>query len=284
MKRTKEQNEAIRALVAVPKGDGPATDKELGEFLAQADAAGLDPLKRHCYGQLRRSQGGRVLSFLGSIDGFRHVAERSGQYEGQEGPQWCGPDGAWRDVWLEKAPPSAARVGVWRSGFRAPCWAVARWDAYAQTKYASNEPTDMWAKFADLMLAKCAEALALRKAFPNDFGGIYTKEEMDQAQPEASPPARQRSKPSPEEKALQAEADASAEVLGLGATSDAPSPDEVRAMVTASGPGAEATFKAIVAERSGGKCGYTGLTGSDRAWVWAEYKAWAEAQAKKENG
>lgn len=283
MKRSKEQVEAIRALIAVPKGDPPANDKELAEFLAQADATGLDPLKRFCYGQLRRNQGGRVLSFLASIDGFRHVAERSGSYQGQEGPMWCGPDGAWVDVWLDKKPPVAAKVGVWRDGFRAPCWAVARWDAYAQTKYGSSEPTEMWAKFADLMLAKCAEALALRKAFPNDFGGVYTKEEMSQAeQAEAPPPRRERQQASQKQQALAAEAQEATEALGLGEGHDAPHPDAVRAAVVEAGEAAQAMFKAIVDERSGGKCGYSGLTGADRAWVWSEFKAWHASQVEKE--
>lgn len=280
MERTKEEREVIRSLIAVPRDDKPATDKELDQFLALADAADLDPLKRHCYGQLRRQGQGRVLSFVASIDGFRHVASRSGEYEGQEGPHWCGPDGVWRDVWLGAEPPAAARVGVWRKGFRAPCWAIARWEAYAQTKFNSSQPTDMWVKFSDLMLAKCAEALALRKAFPNDFGGIYTKEEMAQAEPEAAP-AAPRKRDNTQQQAHEALAKEAAPALaeaGLSEEQDAPTPEEAKAIVVGAGEGASAMFAAIVSERGGTGATYTKMTGHDRAWVWSEFQGWLRKQ------
>ena len=148
-----------------------APKAELAVFLHYAQRTGLDPFARQIY---MIERGGRY-TIQASIDGLRIVAQRSGEYAGQVGPFWCGEDGVWTDVWLEKTPPVAAKVGVMRLGFTEPLWGVAKFDSY-------NANSPIWKKMPDTMIAKCAEALALRKAFPNDLSGIYTSEEMEQAE------------------------------------------------------------------------------------------------------
>jgi phage recombination protein Bet len=156
---------------------GPAANRRLAPratveaFLAHCQRTGLDPIARQIYAIERGGKWGIQIS----IDGARLVAERSGEYEGQTAAQWTSDGVTWVDVWLDdEKPPAAARVGVYRRSFREPLVAVATFKAYS-----AGGP--MWQKMPALMLAKCAEMLALRKAFPQDLSGLYSSEEMDQA-------------------------------------------------------------------------------------------------------
>lgn len=146
-----------------------ASDQELALFIAQCSRTGLDPFSRQIYWIKRGTQGSTQVS----IDGFRVIAERSGEMDGQD-VSWCDGDGIWRDVWLETKAPAAARVLVYRKGCSKPFPGIAKWSEYAQS-------SPLWAKMASNQLAKCAEALALRKAFPHQLSGLYTPDEMEQA-------------------------------------------------------------------------------------------------------
>lgn len=170
---TPEDQKTLRASFT---GTMQPSENDFRAFVRMCERTGLDPLTRQIYLQNRDGQWRSETS----IDGLRLIASRTGEYEGQVGPWWCGPDGAWLDVWLTKEPPTAARVGVYRKNFREPAYGVARFDAFAGRK-RDGELNTFWKKMGDLMLSKVAEALALRKAFPNEMSGLYTSDEMDQS-------------------------------------------------------------------------------------------------------
>lgn len=146
------------------------SDDEHAVFVRTCNRSGLDPFARHIY----ICRDGAGLRFLATIDGFRVAAERTGKYSGQLGPHWCGPDGKWLKIWTAKEPPTAARIGVLRSDFKAPVWGKAIYSEFSQGG-------EFWQGMPCNQLAKCAEALAFRKAFPKVFSGLYTSEEFSSA-------------------------------------------------------------------------------------------------------
>lgn len=163
-----ETNKLIAATVA--KG---ATQQELALFLYQARRTGLDPLAKQLY-FIKDARSGRVM-IQASIDGLRVVAQRSGQYAGQDEPDFTDNEAGT----LEKCTVTVYRFAA--NGTRYPASVgVAYWKEYSRS-------TPIWTQMPHTMLAKVAEALALRKAFPQDLSGIYSTDEMDQANETPTP-------------------------------------------------------------------------------------------------
>lgn len=136
------------------------TTDELELFIAVCKRTGLDPMAKQIYCIKRRD----TAVFQIGIDGYRLVAERTGKYGGQVGPMWADDQGEWHDVWVSDRPPAAARIGIVRKDWKQPVWAVARFKSYVQQ-------TPLWQQMPEVMLAKCAEGLAFRKAFPMELSG-----------------------------------------------------------------------------------------------------------------
>ncbi len=168
------------------------TPAELDAFLHECQRTRLDPFSKQIYligrydNQLKR----KVFRSQTGIDGYRVVAHRVAREDRTEleyeDTVWCGPDGVWRDVWLAERPPAAAKVVVYKGGKRYS--AVATLEEYA-ARYPDGNPYPMWRRMPANQLEKCAEAKALRRAFPNDLGSIYTAEEMEQADARDARPA-----------------------------------------------------------------------------------------------
>ena len=146
-----------------------ATRDELELFLHHAKRAGLDPLSRQIYFVKRKGKG----TIQVGIDGLRLIADRTGLYAGNDDADFeSDPEGR----------PLRATVVVYKivHGQRCPFSATARWDEY----FPGEEQGFQWKKMPHVMLAKCAEAQALRKAFPMEMSGLYVHEEMEQASQE----------------------------------------------------------------------------------------------------
>ena len=164
----REKIDLIKATVA--KG---STDLELELFFHACKRTGLDPLMKQIYAIKRKNNktGKEEMSIQTGIDGYRLIADRTGQYAGSdEAVYTVGDDGF----------PDVASVTVYKlvGSLRCAFSSSARWNEY----YSDTSP--MWKKMPFLMLGKCAEALALRKAFPAELSGVYTHEEMTQADQE----------------------------------------------------------------------------------------------------
>jgi phage recombination protein Bet len=173
---TLEQINLIKVTVA--KG---ASDDELKLFLYQAEKSALDPLARqiYCIKRWDSASGKEVMSIMTGIDGFRLVASRTGHYRPDEEPP--------RYAYDDKGTLYSATVRVFWYHDDTKAWypvtVTAFYSEYVQTR-KDGQPNSMWRKMPHNQLAKCAEALAIRKICPMELSNILTFEEMTAENPD----------------------------------------------------------------------------------------------------
>jgi phage recombination protein Bet len=182
-KLTRAQIELIKRTVAKD-----ASDDELRLFIQVCKGARLNPFMRqaHLVPFWDSRAGVERRSIIVGIDGLRAVAENGGKYAGNDDPIFAGEKVAQikvkaggKEEERGLAHPEMATVSVYKvvDGQRYAFTATARWNEY----YPGERKGGQWHIRPFLMLGKCAEALALRKAFPTLMSGIYVQEEMDRA-------------------------------------------------------------------------------------------------------
>lgn len=141
-----------------------ATADELKLFLYRAKNMGLDPLKpgQIYFIKYNVSSPGTIVV---GLDGFRSIAARTGKHVGTV-------RGILRD---DKGRCIGAWAEVHRSDWRHPAREEVSLHEYHTGKA-------QWAKMPETMIKKVAESAALRMAFPDELGGMYSPEEMNQAE------------------------------------------------------------------------------------------------------
>lgn len=144
-------------------------------------ARGLNPLDKELYPVVynkdkpRGGRNGRTLVLIESVDAMRRRAHSADLVLDMDGPQFCGEDGEWKDVWPSKDPPFAARFGIQSKTMAQLRWAVRLWseatkrgqkgDEFWRTPEQGGQPSHM--------LGLGAERQAWRRFCPGIFKEMY---------------------------------------------------------------------------------------------------------------
>jgi phage recombination protein Bet len=164
----------------------PGAQKEsIKLVIGYCKAAGLDPMQKPVHiVPIWDSKSGRMRDVvMPGVGLYRTQASRSGQYAGVSEPEY-GPDVTKTLGGQEITFPAWCRVTVKRllsNGQTAEFSASERWEENYAVKGGqakSVAPNAMWTRRPYAQLAKCAEAQALRKAFP-ELGSAPTADEME---------------------------------------------------------------------------------------------------------
>lgn len=179
VKYDERDREVIRRVI----GRGQLSEVEVDFVQAQAERLGLDVMTKQMH--VWKDRVGQIILMVG-IDGLRLVARRTGKFRGRSDPEWLHHEHGWVDAWVYDGNPLAARVRVYHADYLdKPMTGLAVWAEAVQTRYDEKlnqrVPNSKWTQQPAHMLAKVAEAMALRAAFPAELAGVYTDDEISRA-------------------------------------------------------------------------------------------------------
>ncbi|QSQ18257.1 phage recombination protein Bet [Myxococcus landrumensis] len=182
---SRERMELIRRTIC-PRG---ISEDEFALFIEQCKRSGLDPLLKEAFCVARRQNVGNrerpnwvtKYEFQPSEAGMLARAERFPDFKGIQASAVFAED----DIVVDQgrgevvhrfnpAKRKGALVGAWSRVVRDGKLPVVVWLDFSG--YVQQTP--LWAKIPTTMIEKCARVAALRKAYPEAFGGLYVREEM----------------------------------------------------------------------------------------------------------
>lgn len=175
---TDDQIQTLTRAGVIPSGT-PAD--QIGVFAQVCKERGLSPFSKEIHLVKYNSNDGPRYSIITGIDGFRKIAARTGQLAGCDDPRFdLRSNGAYAtaaELKMDNRLPTSCTITVYRliAGQRVPFTATCLFDEFA-SKY--NGKPSKWADMPFHMIAKCAEAFALKKGFDDELTGINVEEEM----------------------------------------------------------------------------------------------------------
>lgn len=166
-----------------------ASAKEVAYFMELCRAQRLNPFLNEAY--LVKFQG-KPAQIMVAHKALVKRAENHPEYDGMEHGVVVMRDGAVHQEQRGAYYPEAGEVllGGWAKVYRKD----RRMPIYAERSFKSmNKGQANWKSMPDVMIDKCAQAAAIREAFPDELRGMYVQEEMgtmpaQQVQAEVSAP------------------------------------------------------------------------------------------------
>jgi len=159
-------------------------------FIMACNKTRLDPFMRQIHAVKRdtkKADGSyaKVMTIQTGIDGYRLIADRTGKYAPGRAPTFE-YDSSGKLLSSTAYVKKQTSDGTWHE-VAATAFFEEYCQFYVDKRSGEKRPTKFWEEKSHGQLAKCAEALALRKAFPAEMSGVYTKEEMEQADVKIEP-------------------------------------------------------------------------------------------------